>query len=134
MLQDAAATLHIALWLEMPQRSWAGGGAIAFGIHAISRAILGFVTASLCTSHPQSSHVCRKKATGAALGDLSSLADALGVAEKDVIRRQQQQAKGLGAGGAKARKRLASKETVRLQKVVVCFTYDSMSFFGVQNE
>ena len=76
--------------------------------------------------------ICRRKSTGAALGDLSSLADALGAAEGEVLRREQKTRKGLGVGGAKARRLITSKETVRLQQVhihglqVLCRTPESL--------
>jgi len=60
----------------------------------------------------------RRKPTGAALGDLSSLGEALGAAEGEVLRREQRTRKGLGAGGAKARRLITGKETVRLQQVL----------------
>ena len=51
------------------------------------------------------------------MGNLSGLADALGVAEQDLERKREKRLKGLGVGGAKTRRKLAGKETVRLQKV-----------------
>ena len=59
--------------------------------------------------------ICRKKAVGAALGDLSTLSAALGTAAKEAASLKPQ--RGLGCGGAKARKRITTQETVRLQQV-----------------
>ncbi len=61
---------------------------------------------------------CRgKKALGSALGNFSDLTDALGLAEQDLGHKGRKSFKGLGVGGAKTRRKLAGRETVRLQKV-----------------
>ena len=68
-----------------------------------------------CIRMKDRGYTCRRKAVGTALGDLSSLSAALGTAAKEAASLKPQ--RGLGCGGAKARRRITTQETIRLQQV-----------------